>query len=88
VEKIEVLEQGITEEEEEQIYWTNRPSVGYIFKDTLKEIIKKARIKIKFNYILDHPELLPKFLPLIAQAISPISIEVEYFPVINKIRTK
>jgi hypothetical protein len=70
------LEQGITEGEEEQICWTNRPSVGHIFKYTLKEIIKKAWIKIKFNYILDHPELLPKFLPFISQAISLIYIPV------------
>jgi hypothetical protein len=86
--KIETLEQGITEEEQQQIYWTNRPSVGHIFKETLKKIIKKAWIKIKFNYILDHPELLPKFLPLITQTISPISIEVEYFRVFNKRRVK
>jgi hypothetical protein len=45
-------------------------------------------VKIKFNYILDHPELLPKFLPLIAQTISPISIEVEYYLETNKMRTK
>jgi hypothetical protein len=88
VETIEILEQGITEEEEEQMYWTNRLSIGLISEDTLKEIIKKALVKIKFNYILDHPELLPKFLPLISVTISPISIALEYSPVINKTRTK
>jgi hypothetical protein len=88
VEPIEILEQGIAKEEEEQLYWTNRPCVGYNFKETLKEIIKKAWVKIKLNYILDYPELLPKFLPIISQTISPISIAVEYFPVINRMRTK
>jgi hypothetical protein len=85
---IEDLEQNIAEPEEDQVYWNNRPSVGYIFKETLKEITRKAWIKIKFNYIIDHQELLHKFIPLITEEIQPIAISIEYSPVIMNHRTK
>jgi hypothetical protein len=88
VELIDILEQNITEIDEEQNYWENRPSLGYIFSETIKEITRKAWIQIKFNYILGHPELLPKFLPLITYTIQPISLSVEYSPIINVRRTK
>jgi hypothetical protein len=85
---IECLEQNITEPEEEQIYWSSRPSVGHIFKETLKEIVRKAWIKIKFDYSIDHPELLHKYIPLITEEIQPIAISKEYSPIMMNNRTK
>jgi hypothetical protein len=59
---IESQEQGIIEEEE-QISWNNRPKVGFIFEETLKEIKRKAWQKIKLNYLMEHPKLFSKILP-------------------------
>jgi hypothetical protein len=88
VEIKEKLEQRIIEDEEKQFYWNNRPSVGFIFKETLKEITRKAWIEIEFNIILDHRELLPKILPPLSPNISPISILITYTASPHKPRSK
>jgi hypothetical protein len=75
VEIMEELEPDIIETKEENLYWEKRPSVGYIFKETWEEIKKKAWIRIKLNYVAEHPHFLPKFLPLI-ETISPQLISI------------
>jgi hypothetical protein len=87
VKKVKRLEPNIIELDEENQYWEKRPSVGYIFKETWEEIKKKAWIRIKLNYIAEHPHLLPKFLPLI-ETISPQIISLVYSKATNNVRTK
>jgi hypothetical protein len=87
VKKIKWLEPRIIELEEENLYWEKRPSVGYIFKETWEEIKKKAWVRIKLNYIVEHPHLLPKFLPLI-ETITPQIISISYSKAVNNFRTK
>jgi hypothetical protein len=64
---VESLEPDIIEENEENLYWKKRPSLGYIFKKTWEEIKKKAWIKIKLDYVAEHPCLLPNFSPSLKQ---------------------
>jgi hypothetical protein len=84
---IKTLEQGIIEEEE-QYYRNNRPSVGFLFKDSFDEIKRKAWEKIKFNYLLHHPEILMKIFPTLLPDNPPIAISITYSPYIIKSRTK
>jgi hypothetical protein len=78
------------EDEEEQIYWRNRPCIGYIFEDTWKEIKNKAWERIKMNYMIDHLDLLMKHLPFFIPNNPPTAISISYspYPRNNRIKWK
>jgi hypothetical protein len=73
--------------EEEQNYWDNRPSVGYIFEETFKIIKKKDWQNIKLKYLIDHPNFDPNCFQLFYPIIH-ISNLTLLFPHSHNIRTK
>jgi hypothetical protein len=53
---LESLDQDSMDEINKEQYWRSRSSVGYIFEKTSKEIKRKMWIRLKTEYIYDHPE--------------------------------